>query len=283
MTHQKSRSSQGRGAALVRVHMYTRAGGPDGMLEPGHTYDLHKDVAEPLIESGDARLAEEQPSAPELAAADPEYPGPWSEAVWRAGIPFCHFVAWWSPERCQEIKNWVSFGVSSMTSEEERRETLFWQAIRDLRHDLHRARKSGWTYGQLPKDIRKEPEPFSATMQYEFIENVSFHPTSWCVFKHDGKLIAVRVFPPGRFATEEAQTPALRKGRPGSPRKWDRAGARRYLFTRAQHPDGLPSRKAHIVKALADWFLEEHGDHPSETWLKDFVEEEVGHLLKDGN
>ena len=37
------------------------------------------------------------------------------------------------------------------------------------------------------------------------------------------------------------------------------------------------------VKALAGWFVEEHDDHPSETWLKDFVEEEVGHLLKDEN
>ena len=131
----------------------------------------------------------------------PAYPGPWSKSERLAGIKLDSFVKWWSPERCEEITaNWVPWvDTGPMTFEEEQRDERFWQAIQDLRHDLDRARESGWTFGELPKDIRKEPEPFSATMEYEFIENVCLQPLGWCAFDHDGKNIKVRVFPPGRF------------------------------------------------------------------------------------
>lgn len=201
-THRrKSRSSQRRVAALVRVEMNTTAAGPDGMLEPGHTYDLPKDVAEPLITSSAARMTEEQPSVPELDAADPKYPGPWSKSERLAGIPLNKFVEWWSPARCEEISyNWVPSVVAApMTFEEERRDKQFWQAIERLRHDLDRARVSGWTFGRLPKDPEKEPKPFSAAMQYEFIENVCLQPIAWCAFDYHGESMEVRVFPPGRF------------------------------------------------------------------------------------
>jgi hypothetical protein len=57
----------------------------------------------------------------------------------------------------------------------------------------------------------------------------------------------------------------------GRPQKWDWEGAMATLVAAAQHPDGLPTgpgAQAKIEKLIAEWFIEETGDAPSASQVR---------------
>lgn len=44
-----------------------------------------------------------------------------------------------------------------------------------------------------------------------------------------------------------------------------------------EHPDGLPESNAELVRLIASWFIEQNGDEPAESSLK----EHAGLVLKE--
>lgn len=61
------------------------------------------------------------------------------------------------------------------------------------------------------------------------------------------------------------------KGRPGRKPKWDWDAASRELMRLACSKEGLPKTQAEIEQHLADWFLDNFGDHPAESMIREFV------------
>ncbi len=57
----------------------------------------------------------------------------------------------------------------------------------------------------------------------------------------------------------------------GRPRTWDWDGATTHLISIAQTPDGLPTgagAQAHIERIIADWFVSNSGDAPSDSQVR---------------
>lgn len=62
-----------------------------------------------------------------------------------------------------------------------------------------------------------------------------------------------------------------RQANVGRPARWDWEGAMVYVITQAQTPDGLPTghgAQARIEEMIAGWFLEETGDAPSPSQVR---------------
>ena len=140
MPQRKSKAPRPCRPKLVRVHMYTTAAGPDGVRDACRTYELPEDVAEPLIESGAAAMTEEQPCGAELAAADPKYPGPWSEEKWWEGISLSAWAEWRDPEA------WAQTRANLFEYDDERKSRLGSESGRRL-HGLLKADPKSWRRG----------------------------------------------------------------------------------------------------------------------------------------
>lgn len=57
----------------------------------------------------------------------------------------------------------------------------------------------------------------------------------------------------------------------GRPARWDWEGALAHIVSLAQHPDGLPTgpgAQARVEEMIADWFMKEAGDSPSESQIR---------------
>jgi hypothetical protein len=57
----------------------------------------------------------------------------------------------------------------------------------------------------------------------------------------------------------------------GRPPRWDWEGALAHIVSLAQHPDGLPTgpgAQARVEEMIAEWFMEEAGDSPSESQIR---------------
>lgn len=57
----------------------------------------------------------------------------------------------------------------------------------------------------------------------------------------------------------------------GRPPRWDWEGALAHIVSLAQHPDGLPTgsgAQARVEEMIAEWFMEEAGDTPSESQIR---------------
>lgn len=86
----------------------------------------------------------------------------------------------------------------------------------------------------------------------------------------------IRIVAPAATVQETAdaqpqQDPPRTKGNPGRKASWDWDAATRELVRLANSPDGLPNPQAAIESHFANWFLEEFGDHPSESAIRKFV------------
>lgn len=66
-------------------------------------------------------------------------------------------------------------------------------------------------------------------------------------------------------------TDGLSKGKPGAKPRFDRDAAIRYMMQVANSPDGLPETQADRIKMVADFYSDRFDQHPSATWLKQFV------------
>lgn len=57
----------------------------------------------------------------------------------------------------------------------------------------------------------------------------------------------------------------------GRPPRWDWEGALAHIVSLAQHPDGLPTgpgAQARVEEMIAEWFVNEAGDSPSESQIR---------------
>lgn len=57
----------------------------------------------------------------------------------------------------------------------------------------------------------------------------------------------------------------------GRPPRWDWEGALAHIVSLAQHPDGLPTgpgAQARVEEMIAEWFMEEAGDTPAESQIR---------------
>jgi hypothetical protein len=57
----------------------------------------------------------------------------------------------------------------------------------------------------------------------------------------------------------------------GRPPRWDWEGALAHIVSLAQHPDGLPTgpgAQARVEEMIAEWFMNEAGDSPSESQIR---------------
>lgn len=57
----------------------------------------------------------------------------------------------------------------------------------------------------------------------------------------------------------------------GRPPRWDWEGALAHIVSLAQHPDGLPTgpgAQARVEEMIAEWFVSEAGDSPSESQIR---------------
>lgn len=81
------------------------------------------------------------------------------------------------------------------------------------------------------------------------------------------------LLPTMQMAGMPALQPDIRDWRrpTGRPPRWDWEGALAHVASLAQHPDGLPTgsgAQARVEEMIAEWFMEEGGDAPSESQIR---------------
>lgn len=85
---------------------------------------------------------------------------------------------------------------------------------------------------------------------------------------------AIEMLLPGVQLAASTVTVVATGARPrptGRPPKWDWEGVLAYVVSRAQQPDGLPTgpgAQAQLEKLMSDWFIEETGDAPAPSQIR---------------
>jgi len=273
--------------------MYACAAGPDGLLEPGHRYDLPKEIAEPLIAGSAAKMTEEQPSVMESDAPDAKYPGPWNEDDWWEGITLSAWAEWRDPEA------WAQRGANcggpvvvldTPSYEDERESRLCEEAADRLLEHLNGDLRGGRIVLGLPGELPDgRTRPVAKDTLSRIVKEIGFRgysppgEVSWQKTSHEWERFEVRVYLPDRFAevAQESKPAGPTKGRAGRKVEWDWDGARRHILVVANSNDGLPDTQADCERLVAGWFYDNYEKEPAESTVRDFVVKECGHIYHD--
>jgi hypothetical protein len=209
------------------------------------------------------------------------------QAKLNRGLTLTEWAAWREPEIAAAVgASRVPLALGKApTAAEKRKSGLYRDAVRRLRERLQTDVEGGRIALGLPSGSPSgDAKPVSDEMLTKILSTVQFSPVRGEKVPLQDDWIEVLAYPPGRFRnqSDKGETTARPKGTPGRKAIWDWEGAMVHLLEIANLPDGLPETQAEIERTVADWFMDNFGDHPAESTIREKVRTWCGEILNKG-